>query len=211
MTWLRGNFPSSWSGGAVAVITSEMTNEFARQITKTGDDMASTIQQANITGFAALVPSVAGGRLEQYQETFEQNRHRVYALAFWVTDHELAAEELMKNAFYRAFLHTATPSSEAIDRAFVTEVRELMPVGVLTLEAATCNEVVNVRRNLKRVHLERAVVQLPTTEKLIFLMHDVEGYDHARVARTLGIAEEESQLGLHAARLRMRELVARMN
>jgi DNA-directed RNA polymerase specialized sigma24 family protein len=57
--------------------------------------------------------------------------------------------------------------------------------------------------------LERAVVQLPPTEKMIFLMHDVESYDHARIARTLGLTDEESRVGLHQARLRMRELLAK--
>ena len=67
----------------------------------------------------------------------------------------------------------------------------------------------SVRRNTLRVDLERAVVQLPPTEKMIFLMHDVESYDHARIARTLGLSDEESRLGLHQARLRMRELLAK--
>jgi len=41
--------------------------------------------------------------------------------------------------------------------------------------------------------LERAVIQLPDTEKMIFLMHDVEGYDHARIARLLGMTEDSSR------------------
>ena len=55
-----------------------------------------------------------------------------------------------------------------------------------------------------------AVVQVPPTERLIFLMHDVEGYDHARIARLLGVNEAESQTGLHQARIRIRQLVADM-
>jgi DNA-directed RNA polymerase specialized sigma24 family protein len=58
--------------------------------------------------------------------------------------------------------------------------------------------------------LERAVVQLPATEKLIFLLHDVESYEHERIAKLLGITTDESKFGLHQARLRVRELVARM-
>jgi DNA-directed RNA polymerase specialized sigma24 family protein len=42
---------------------------------------------------------------------------------------------------------------------------------------------------------------------MIFCMHDGDGYDHARIARTLNIGEEESRRGLHQARLRIRELV----
>lgn len=172
--------------------------------------MANSFQEAKITGFAAYLPKVAQGSLEQYQEVFEQNRHRVYSFAFWMTDNELAAEELLGNTFRRAFAANEVPSAEVIDNAFLNEVRELMALGVLTLECAVATEVSDIRSNVKRVHLERAVVQLPATERLIYLMHDGEGYSHARIGHMLGLTEDESKLGLHQARVRIRELVSNM-
>lgn len=172
--------------------------------------MANSIQ-AKVTGFAAILPKTAAGNIESYKTAYEANRNRVYSFAFWMTDHEVAAEELSASTFRRAFAHTEAPSDELIDRLFLAEVRELMPVGTLTLDCAIATEVESIRRNVKRIHLERAVVQLPSTERLIFVMHDGEGYSHERIARTLGITEKESQGGLHQARLRIRELVADMN
>ncbi len=170
--------------------------------------MASNIQEAKIAGLAAYLPSATEARAENYKKAYEENHHRVYALAFWMTDNEMAAEELMSASFCRAFASTPAVDSEAIDRALMVELRELMAIGSLTLECSPSQEVCNVRRNVKRVDLERAVVQLPVTERLIFLLHDVEGYDHARVARTVGVSEDESAHGLHQARLRLRELLA---
>jgi RNA polymerase sigma-70 factor (ECF subfamily) len=126
-----------------------------------------------------------------------------------MTDNELAAEELMTRTFCRAFGRTGAASAEEIDRALIAELRQDMPLGTLTLECAPCHKVLSVRRNTLRVDLERAVIQLPNTEKMIFLMHDVEGYDHARIARLLSITEDGSRNGLHQARLRMRELLAK--
>ena len=103
------------------------------------------------------------------------------------------------------------PNADVLDRLLLSEIRELMPVGILRLDAPVCTEVSSVRHNVKRVHLERAVVQLPATERLIFLLHDVEGYDHGQIARTLGLNEEETRFGLHQARLRIRELVAELS
>ena len=82
-----------------------------------------------------------------------------------------------------------------------------MSLEPLQLQCAPVQEVSGVRRNTKRVDLERAIVQLPHTERMIFCMHDGDGYDHARIARTLEISEEDSRRGLHQARLRIRELV----
>ena len=156
----------------------------------------------------AEVANVPFEQLDSYQAIYEQNRHRVYALAFWMTDNEISAEEMTGNVFRRAFARSANPSPDAIDRALLTEVRGLVTLGSLTLHCDDSTDVLNVRRNILRVHLERAVVQLPATERLIFLFHDVEGYDHRRIGRLLGINQAESQFGLHQARLRIRELVA---
>jgi RNA polymerase sigma-70 factor (ECF subfamily) len=170
--------------------------------------MASMTRQEKITNYAAILPTVVPVRSEVYEAVYQENRHRIYAMAFWMTDNEMAAEELMRNVFLRAFASNAEPTAEMLDRALMTEVRELMPVGVLTLDEGICTAAPSVRRNVLRTDLERAVVQLPATERMIFLMHDVEGYDHERIARTIGLEEDESVQGLHQARLRLRNLLA---
>jgi RNA polymerase sigma-70 factor (ECF subfamily) len=126
-------------------------------------------------------------------------------------DNELTAEQLSSNTFLRAFASSAEPRTEQIDQAFLAEIREITTIGTLTLNSKACAETRNVRGNVKRVHLERAVVQLPSTEKMIFLLHDVEGYEHEKIAHLLGLSVQESQFGLHQARLQMRELISRMS
>jgi DNA-directed RNA polymerase specialized sigma24 family protein len=173
--------------------------------------MAAGIREAKLSGFPAYISkSKPEARVQAYQEAFEENRHRVYSLAFWMTDNEPAAEELMVNTFCRAFAFNSDLDCESVDRAFIAEIRELMPLGSLTLQCDACSEVINLRRNRKRVDLERAVVQLPATERLIFLLHDIERYDHSRTSRLLGLSEQETACGLHQARLRLRELLAAM-
>ena len=171
--------------------------------------MASAVNQAKITALAPHFP-VAAEPLGAYQESFDEHRHRIYSLAFWMTDNEMTAEEIAGSVFRRAFAASPVPTSETLDKVLLSEIRELMPVGILCLSASVCSEISSVRHNVKRVHLERAVVQLPPTERLVFLLHDVEGYDHARIAHTLGMEEQESQFGLHQARLCVRELVSSM-
>jgi RNA polymerase sigma-70 factor (ECF subfamily) len=172
--------------------------------------MANTFQDAKLDALAGYFSTDAAANLEAMQEIFEQNRHHIYSLSFWMTDNELSAEELMAATFRHAFGASDAPSPDTIDAALITELRSEMPVGPMTLDCAFCSDVKNVRENTLRVHLERAVVQLPATERLIFLLHDVEGYNHARIAKLIGLSENESRNGLHQARLRMRELLAAM-
>ncbi|MBZ5532009.1 MAG: hypothetical protein LAO20_11310 [Acidobacteriia bacterium] len=145
-----------------------------------------------------------------YSDTYKKYCHRIYSLAFWMTDNELVAEQLTANTFLRACAGTLRPGTEQIDQAFLAEVRELMPIGTLTLNCAATPGNGALCANMKRVHLERSVTQLPATERLIFLLHDAEGYEHQKIARLLGVSEKESRFGLHQARVQLRELVIRM-
>lgn len=177
--------------------------------------MTSTPQQIVINGFVspltATAPSIA---LDFYQQVFEEHRHKIYSLAFWMTDNEMTAEEISTTVFARTFSRTRPYSdskrvAEDIDRNLVSVLREYMPIGSLTLDVkASARE--SIKENTKRVHLERAVVQIPATERLVFLMHDVENYRHADIAQKLGITEDESKSALYQARILVRELIAQM-
>jgi RNA polymerase sigma-70 factor (ECF subfamily) len=172
--------------------------------------MASFYEYVNYAGFASYLDIVDQATAAQFRRVYEQNRKRIYSFSFWMTDSEIDAEDLMETTYRRAFALNTQPTPEDVDRAFVAAVRDRMPVGTLTLECEPSTEVENIRRNTMRLHLEQAVVQLPPTERLVFLMHDVEGYDHARITRLLSLTMEESVSALHQARLKMRELVARI-
>lgn len=162
-----------------------------------------------ISNLGLLIPAVQS-HTANYDEIYSEHCHRVYSLAFWMTDNELTAEQLSANTFLRVFAASGPQKTEQVDLAFLAEVRELMAIGTLTLNNSVSAETKSVYGNVKRVHLERAIVELPATEKLIFLLHDVEGYGHEKISRLLGLDVQESQLGLHQARLQMRELISRM-
>jgi RNA polymerase sigma-70 factor (ECF subfamily) len=167
-------------------------------------------QDVKLTGMTAFIPTVTTATADQYKTIYEANRDRVYSLAFWMTDNELAAEETLGRVFLRAFSMTDAPTAEMLDRSLLSELRESIAIGSLTLKVADATTELGIRHNVKRVHLERAIMELPATERMIFCMHDGEGYAHSRIARTLGITETQSISGLHQARLRVRELVAQM-
>lgn len=172
--------------------------------------MSSIFQDANLTGSSEYLTSPLTNGLDHCRRVYEENRHRIYALAFWMSDNELIAEQLMKQTFERAFAAGAD-DSESIDRVLIEELEQIAPLNRPSLKCAPVTDVSQTRRNVRKVDLERAVVQLPPTERLVFLMHDVEGYDHARIGRLLSLSEPESQSALHEARLRMRELLSTLH
>jgi DNA-directed RNA polymerase specialized sigma24 family protein len=168
-----------------------------------------TTQVQRLSAFSTFAEVTSAVPVETFQSTFEENRHRIYSLAFWMTDNELTAEELSTRTFCRAFTANQKPTAEHIDVSLVKVLRELMPIGVLTLRL-TSTSTQPVRGNVKRIHMERAVVQIPSTERLAFLLHDVEGYSADKVSSLLGLTVDEVKEGVHQARLLMRELIADM-
>jgi RNA polymerase sigma-70 factor (ECF subfamily) len=174
--------------------------------------MSMSAQQALVNGFATHATASTALPLETYKALFEENRHKIYSIAFWMTDNEVTAEEISSMVFTRTFSREcATPEAmvASLDANLIATLRELMPIGMLTLQTQITTSK-RVFGNTKRIHLERAVVEVPATERMAFLLHDVENYDHARIGNMLGITEEESQQAVCQARILIRELVSQM-
>jgi RNA polymerase sigma-70 factor, ECF subfamily len=75
------------------------------------------------------------------------------------------------------------------------------------LESGTAG-VGGVLGTIDRLDLERALAALPAGARLVFVLHDVEGFEHREIAGLLGIADGTSKSQLHRARLRLRGLLA---
>jgi RNA polymerase sigma-70 factor (ECF subfamily) len=175
------------------------------QVKEARIQMAATYQRISS---ASYLPQIEDNCSGSYRDIYQTNRHRLYALAFWMTDNELLAENLMQRTFRQAFSLCPYPSPELLDRTLMALLRRLMPLGQLTLECGPSTQVLSVRRNTLRVHLERAIVKIAPTERLVFLLHDVENYTHQAISRCLGLSAGESRRALHQARLRIRELLS---
>lgn len=58
-----------------------------------------------------------------------------------------------------------------------------------------------------RLDLERALARLPAPARQVILLHDVEGFTHAEIARELGILEPTSRSRLKRARRHLRTIL----
>jgi RNA polymerase sigma-70 factor (ECF subfamily) len=55
--------------------------------------------------------------------------------------------------------------------------------------------------------LQRAVADLPPGYRKVFLLHDVEGYEHNEIASLVGCSIGNSKSQLHKARMKLRDLL----
>ncbi len=61
--------------------------------------------------------------------------------------------------------------------------------------------------SVDRVSLERCIGQLPAGYRAIFVLHDIQGYQHNEIAEIVGRSVGDSKSQLHKARMRLRELL----
>jgi RNA polymerase sigma-70 factor, ECF subfamily len=103
----------------------------------------------------------------------------------------------------RAFQQNEHPDGFAIDSALIAELgrrfalREEAPMAVLAGGGGLSH------RNVRRPDLEVAVRNLPANERLLFLLHDVEGYSPAMISRLLDLPEAKIQRTCFSARIRL--------
>jgi RNA polymerase sigma-70 factor (ECF subfamily) len=64
---------------------------------------------------------------------------------------------------------------------------------------------------LDRIALDKAIAQLPNGYRTVFVLHDVEGFEHEEIARMLKLSVGTSKSQLHKARLKLRGLLKKQN
>ena len=60
---------------------------------------------------------------------------------------------------------------------------------------------------IDRVNLTRAIDSLPRGYRVIFVLHDVEGYEHNEIAEMMGCSIGNSKSQLHKARMKLRDIL----
>jgi len=63
--------------------------------------------------------------------------------------------------------------------------------------------------SIDRLALEQAIADLPAGYRLIFVLHDIEGYEHNEIASMLDCSIGNSKSQLHKARLKLRDALHR--
>jgi RNA polymerase sigma-70 factor (ECF subfamily) len=151
------------------------------------------------------------------RDIYDSHRHRTFALAYYMTGNEMEAEQILTSTFVRAFRAAEEPNGPDVDSALLEELRQKSYLDS-DAAASACStpagssdpdpSVELAGRNVKRTDLEEAIQVLAPTERLLFLLRDVEGYTPAVIAQLLQITEPQVQRGLFAARLRLRRALA---
>ncbi|HET6142930.1 MAG TPA: sigma-70 family RNA polymerase sigma factor [Candidatus Acidoferrales bacterium] len=168
------------------------------------------------------------GDASAFEHIYRLHSRRVYALCLRMVGNPAEAEDLTQDAFLQLFRKIATFRGES---AFSTWLHRLSVNVVLmklrkktlpetSLEESTDpeDEANGPRReiggpdllltgSIDRVHLERAIEQLPPGYRQVFVLHDVQGFEHNEIAGLMDCSIGNSKSQLHKARMRLRELL----
>ena len=166
------------------------------------------------------------GDAEAFEVLYNLHKRRVYSLCLRMTANTAAAEDLTQEAFLQLFRKIGTFRGESafstwLHRMAVNVVlMQLRKKGlpVVPLEETVENEEEAPKKELgaldpalegsvDRLHLRGAVESLPPGYRMIFLLHDVEGYEHNEIAAMVGCSIGNSKSQLHKARMKLREIL----
>lgn len=170
-----------------------------------------------------LAQSAAGGDEGAFEALYRRHFRRVYALCLRMTANAAEAEDLTQDVFVNLFRKIGQFRGESafttwLHRFTVNQVlmhfrrRNARPE-LVTEGDETPAQIVEGTENperppiIDRLAIERAIAQLSPGYRTIFVLHDVEGYEHNEIAKMLNISEGTSKSQLHKARLKLRSLI----
>jgi len=184
-------------------------------------------QQGQEFNEAEAIERAKQGDAEAFQALYEKHKRRVYSLCLRMTTNTAEAEDLTQEAFLQLYRKIATFRGES---AFSTWLHRLSVnvvlmhlrkkgLPVVSLEETTQGgeedapkkdfgaEYLRLAGSVDRLQLQKAVDDLPPGYRTIFLLHDVEGYEHNEIAGIVGCSIGNSKSQLHKARMKLRDLL----
>jgi len=175
---------------------------------------------------AKAIERAKQGDAEAFEALYHLHKRRVYALCLRMTANTSAAEDLTQEAFLQLFRKIGTFRGESafstwLHRMAVNVVlMQLRKKGlaVVPLEETFDSEEESPKKepgaddlrlagSIDRLRLENAIQDLPPGYRSVFLLHDVEGYEHNEIASMVGCSIGNSKSQLHKARMKLRELL----
>jgi RNA polymerase sigma-70 factor, ECF subfamily len=180
-----------------------------------------------IEGEADAIQKAQAGDPASFEMLYALHKRRVYSLCLRMVGNVAEAEDLTQEAFLQLYRKIATFRG---DSAFSTWLHRLAVNVVLmhlrkkglpqvsleeTLEPSQEDgprkdigaRDLTLSGSVDRVTLERAIENLPPGYRLVFVLHDVEGYEHNEIAGMLECSIGNSKSQLHKARMKLRDLL----
>jgi RNA polymerase sigma-70 factor (ECF subfamily) len=175
---------------------------------------------------AEAIERARQGDAEAFEVLYNLHKRRVYSLCLRMTANTAEAEDLTQEAFLQLFRKIGTFRGESafstwLHRMAVNVVlmqlrKKSLPVVSLEETLETEDEAPKkelgaqdavLAGSVDRLQLQRAVADLPPGYRTIFVLHDVEGYEHNEIAGLVGCSIGNSKSQLHKARLKLRDLL----
>ena len=176
---------------------------------------------------AQAIDGAKKGDARSFEALYDLHKRRVYSLCLRMTGNVAEAEDLAQEAFLQLYRKVATFRGES---AFSTWLHRLsVNVVLMHLRKKGLPEVsleqtldpnpdegpkkeigtadLALKGAIDRVNLERAIASLSPGYRTIFVLHDVEGYEHNEIAEMMGCSIGNSKSQLHKARLKLREIL----
>jgi RNA polymerase sigma-70 factor, ECF subfamily len=170
-----------------------------------------------------LLKRVADGSIVAFEEIYNRYHRKTYSLCMRMLQNASEAEDLTQEVYIQLFRKIGSFRG---DSAFSTWLHRLTVNQVLmhfrkrsvknekTTESGEIPEIADMTsvgrsRNplLDRIDIDRAVNQLPNGYKSVFVLHDIEGFEHEEISRKMGISVGTSKSQLHKARLKLRGIL----
>jgi RNA polymerase sigma-70 factor (ECF subfamily) len=167
-----------------------------------------------------LLARVRAGDPAAERELYETHVDRIYRLAYRLTGEDALAQDCTQDTFVRAFDGLRDFRGDArlstwLHRIAVSvTLNALRKVKRLRQRETDLTEVTMVGTGGRaaepdlKSRLARAIEALPDGYRVVFVMHDVEGYTHEEIGAALGVQNGTSKAQLSRARARLREALA---
>lgn len=164
-----------------------------------------------------LIKGCLAGNRRAQQELYERYSRAMYTLAYRITNDFDLANDVLQEAFLKAFRALPNFRRESTLGAWIKTIVLRTALSKAKrrphfepLEEQANDEVLDWGHRIDIDYLERAIQELPQGYRMVFVLIEIEGYSHKEVADLMGISVGTSKSQLFYAKKRLRQTIGKI-
>ena len=177
---------------------------------------AVTVTDVTFPEDLELARAISAGNRKLFKDLYDRNSHALFNLARRLAGTSAEAEDIVQEAFVKAYQKMDMFAGRSALSSWLYRICINVGLEHLRKKKGTFEDIndgncgavePDQKKMMLKRRLERAIRRLPSGCRTVFVLHDVEGFNHKEIAERLCLAEGTSKSQLFKARAMLRKFL----
>jgi len=172
---------------------------------------------AELQGIEEIVQDIKNGHTDRFEEIIEAYQQKLYAYCFRMLNHREEARDAVQDIFFKSFRNLHQYKQSVSFNSWLYKLAYRQCLNILRKRKSWLNLVSHYRRHMPKqessmkdhLFVEELLQQLVPSDRNLFILRSLEGYEYAELSALLGITQGTARKRVERIRRQLKNFLAK--